>query len=66
MKKIKIIIFLFLFLITTKANAEDLELKYNLRPMTDNYSVIDGSVHNELDFFYMKMKWYFIMVLKLI
>ena len=51
MKKIKIIIFLFLLLITENANAEELELKYNLRPMTDNYSVIDGSVQNELDFF---------------
>lgn len=51
MKKIKIIIFLFLLLITTKASAEDLELKYNLRPMIDNHSVIDGSIQNELDFF---------------
>lgn len=51
MKKIKIIIFLFLLLITTKASAEDLELKYNLRPMLDNHSVIDGSIQSELDFF---------------
>lgn len=51
MKKIKIIIFLFLFLITTKANAENLELKHNLKPVIDNHSIIDGSVQNELDFF---------------
>jgi len=51
MKKIKIIVFLFLLLINTKANAEDLELKYNLKPMIDNQSIIDGSVQNELDFF---------------
>ena len=44
-------IFLFLLLITTKASAEDLELKYNLRPMLDNHSVIDGSIQSELDFF---------------
>jgi len=51
MKKIKIIIFLFLFLMTTKANAEDLELKYNLKPVIDNNSIIDGSIQSELDFF---------------
>ena len=51
MKKIKIFIFLFLLLLNTQAYADDLEFKYNLRPVIDNMMIIDGSIYNELDFF---------------
>lgn len=51
MKKIKIFIFLFLLLLNTQAYANELEFKYNLRPVIDDMLIIDGSIHNELDFF---------------
>ena len=51
MKKYIVILFLMLLIIGGKVEAESLELKYNLKPTIDNYSIIDGSAQKELDFF---------------